>query len=121
MKSIRRMIMVGTIVIAITISSGIWSNTANANLSLSLEEDELHQLLGFDSDEELSEATYNYESLAEIAEIQHVEVQKIIDLQSSQLMVQLDLRLANGNLTLHEYSALTTEIPDIVRKSVYGQ
>lgn len=137
MNSIRRMIMVGTIAFAITISSGIWNNTANANQSLSLEEleahrmlhtnhynsekdDEILQLLGFDSDEELHEATYNFESLAEIAENQNIDVQKIIDLQSSQLMGQLDLRLANGHLTLHEYSALTSEIPDIIKKSVYG-
>ncbi len=137
MKSIRRMIMVGTIAFAITLNSGLWSHTANANQTLTLEEleahrmldtnhyhpvdDELHKLLGFSSDEELYEATYNYQTLAEIAAIQDVDVQKIIDLQSSQLMVQLDMRLAKGQLTLHEYSVLTTEVPDMIRNSVYGQ
>ncbi len=138
MNSVRRMIMVGTIAFVITLSSGMWSNTANANQSLSLEEleahrmlhshhcdpeddDEILQLLGFDSDEELHEATYNYESLAKIAYNQDVDVQKIIDLQASQLMGQMDLRLANGHLTLHEYNTLTSEIPDIIKRSVYGE
>lgn len=139
MKSIRRIMMVGTIAFAITINSGIWSsNNASANLSVSIDELEahkilnpnqrdidnkevLHKVLGFDSDEELHDATYTHQTLAEIAEIQHVDVQKIIDLQSSQLMGQMDERLAKGHLTLHEYGALTSEVPEIIRKSVYGE
>jgi hypothetical protein len=136
MNSIRRMIMIGTIAFAITVSSTIWSNTASADIIISIDEleahkmlntdnieieEDLHHVLGFDSEEEFNEAIYNHESLAEVAENQQVDVQKIIALQSSQLMDQMDERLAKGYLTLHEYGALTAEIPEIIRKSVYGE
>jgi hypothetical protein len=137
MKSIRRMMVIGTIAFAITINSGIWSsNQASANLSVSIDEldadrmlntnhsdleEELHQVLGLESEQELHDAIYNHQSLAMVAEIQHVDVQKIIDLQTSQLMGQMDERLAKGHLTLREYGALTSEIPEIIRKSVYGK
>ncbi|MEX1028479.1 MAG: hypothetical protein WDZ91_00360 [Paenibacillaceae bacterium] len=136
MESIRRIFMIGTIAFAITVSSGIWSNTASANLLISIDEleaqkmlhtdqgdieEDLHLMLGYDSEEEFNEAITNHQSLAEVAETQHVDVQKIIALQSSQLMEQMDERLAKGYLTLHEYGALTAEIPEIIRKSVYGE
>ena len=136
MKSIRRMMMIGTVAFAITISSGVWSNHANANLSLSLKEletqkvlskkqgedkRELYQVLNMNSEEELYDALCDRLSLAEIAESRQVDVQKIIDLQASELMELTDIRLANGHLTLHEYATLATEIPDIIRTSVYGE
>jgi hypothetical protein len=134
METIRRMIMIGTIAFAITVSSGLWNNTARAELFINTDElegqkmlhtnhmeEDLHEVLGFDSEEEFNEAIINHDSLAEVAEIQQVDVQKLIALQSSQLMEQMDERLAKGYLTLHEYGALTAEIPEIIRKSVYGE
>src|SRR5690554_4920551 len=136
MNTIRRMIMIGTIAFVISTSTGMWNNNASASLLGSIDEldaqrmqfpdldnneDALHEILGLESDEELRNATYTYQSLAKIADIQNVDVERIITLQSTQLLEQLDERLARGHLTLHEYGTLTAEIPDIIRKSVYGE
>jgi hypothetical protein len=135
MYTLTRMIMIGTIAFAITVSSGFWGNTASAQLLITIDEldstkmlpmnhddneDELHDMLGYKSEQEFTEALSNYSSLAEIAEVQQVDVQKIIALQSSQLMDQMVNRLTKGELSLHEFGSITAEVPEIIRKSVYG-
>jgi hypothetical protein len=136
MYTLTRMMMIGTIALAITVSSGMWGNTANAQLLITIDEldstkmlpmnndeieDELYDMLGYKSEQEFTEALSNYSSLAEIAEVQQVDVQEIIALQSSQLMEQMVNRLTKGELSLHEFSSITAEVPEIIRKSVYGE
>jgi hypothetical protein len=135
MYTLTRMMMIGTIALAITVSSGMWGNTANAQLLITIDEldstkllpmnhddneDELYVMLGYKSEQEFTEALSNYSSLAEIAEEKQVDVQEIIALQSSQLMEQMVNRLTKGELSLHEFGSITAEVPEIIRNSVYG-
>lgn len=135
----KRIIIVGTVAIAITISGGMFGNDASANtLSISVDKSgnynktkEIHssekeinteditQVLGLNSDEELYESLYTGSSLADIAENNQVPLKHIIDLQVAELTKQLDIRLANGSITPVTYMLQKSELPDIVTESIH--
>jgi hypothetical protein len=132
----KRIIIVGTMAIAITISAGMFGNDASANtLSISIdksgnhnctketnpstETEDITQVLGLASDEALYESLYTGNSLADIAENNQVPLQNIIDLQVAELTKQLDSRLANGSITPITYLLQKSELPDIITKSIH--
>jgi len=138
----KRIIIVGTVAIAITISAGMFGNDASANtLSISIDKsgsydklkvihpsvkdgdtlvkDDVTQILGLESDEELYESLYTGSSLADIADNNQVPLQHIIDLQVAELTQQLDTRLAEGSITPVTYLLQKSELPDIITKSIH--
>ncbi|MEX2460080.1 MAG: hypothetical protein WD469_02055 [Paenibacillaceae bacterium] len=137
----KRIIIVGTMAIAITISAGMFGNDASAHtLSISIDKsgnhdkanentltadmnksptDPITQMLGLASDEELYEALYTGSSLADIAENNQVPVQHIIDLQVAELTMQLDSRLANGSISPATYQLQKSELPEIITNSIF--
>jgi hypothetical protein len=139
--SAKRIIIIGTMTFVITIGAGMLSEKASANgnlLSFNKSgnssttnvisqpinniplKDNLHQVLGVSSDEEIHDALYNGKSLANIAEDNNKDVQDVINLQIAELTEQLDSRLANGSLPPLAYQAYKSEVGAIVTKSVYG-
>lgn len=129
----KQIIIVGTIAIVISLSGGIWTdNRANAGIKgaeaaapvqkINIEvQDALLHLLGVSSNEELQEALYDGKSLADIAEGNNQDVQRVIALQMAEMTEQLDLRLADGSITLDQYRAQRSELAEIITRSVYGQ
>jgi hypothetical protein len=138
----KRIIIVGTMAIVITISAGVFGNDASANtLSVSIDKsgnqdktkeinssaentnsivkEDITQALGLSSDEELYESLYKGSSLADLAENKQVPLQNIIDLQVSELTEQLDSRLANGSISPVTYLLQKSELPDIITKSIH--
>jgi hypothetical protein len=139
----KRIIIVGTMAIAITISAGMFGNDASAQtLSISIDKsgnynnpnetnpsadathkattgEDITQILGVESDEALYEALYTGNSLADIADNNQVPLQNIIDLQVAELTQQLDSRLASGSITPVTYLLQKSELPDIITKSIH--
>jgi hypothetical protein len=121
-------LIAGTMALAISLGSLLQSEETrarsasggqdqkSANVSA---QDNLHAALGV-SEEELYDALYDGQSLAEIAENNNKDVQDIIDLQTSQLAEQLVNRYINGLISKEQYEAHMAELKEIVEKSVYG-
>jgi hypothetical protein len=136
----KRIIIVGTMAIAITISSGMFGNDASAqSLSIIIDKsdnqdnaketqltddtaalikEDITQVLGL-SDEKLYESLYNGSSIADIAEQNQIPLQNIIDLQVAELTQQLDSRLADGSIGPITYLLQKSELPDIITKSIH--
>ena len=118
--------------IAFAIAVGMWSDEKYAPAAGSApkpdalaksqapQEDRFLQALGVSSDEAVQEALYSGKSLAGIAEDNQVDVQNMIDLQIAELTGQLDERLINGSLSMHEYESHKSELTEIIPRSVYG-
>ncbi|PZD95382.1 hypothetical protein DNH61_12640 [Paenibacillus sambharensis] len=122
----KRIIVVGTIAFAITISSMIGSDNANAQTAIAPQimkqdtGDGFLRALGAADEEEVYQALYTGMSLAELAESHNSDVQELIRLQIAELTAQLDERLASGSLTLEDYQAQKAELPEIIISSVFG-
>jgi hypothetical protein len=138
----KRIIIAGTVAMAITISAGMYGNDASANtLSVSIDKSgtlnntkettpassnketmvksKITQVLGLSSDEELYDALYKGSSLADIAVNNHIAVQDIVDLQVAELTDQLNSRLESGSITPETYKSQKSELPDIITKSIH--
>lgn len=122
----KKIVLVGTMVFAITVSGVSWNTHVSASpitlpliTTVPVKEDLLH-VLNLSSDEELYNALYEGNTLAEVANDHNVDVQKIVNLQVAELTAQIDLRYASGNLTLQQYEEQKAEVRDIITKSVYG-
>lgn len=122
----KKIVLVGTMVIAITVGGVSWNTYVSASpitlpliTTVPVKEDLLH-VLNLSSDEELYNALYEGNTLAEVAHDHHVDVQKIINLQVAELTAQIDLRYASGSLTPQQYEDQKAEVRDIITKSVYG-
>ncbi|MGG1518624.1 hypothetical protein ABE504_24605 [Paenibacillus oryzisoli] len=59
-------------------------------------------------------------SLADIAKANHVDVQKVIELQLAELAAQLEARFSSGSITPEQYAAQRAELPEIICRSVYA-
>lgn len=122
----KQIIIVGTMVFAITIGGSSWNNMISASsITKSLNTitpvpNDLLEVLELSSDDEIHDALYNGKTLADIANDNDVDVQNVIDLQVAELTEQLDLRLANGSLTLEQYQEQKSEVRDIITNSAYG-
>lgn len=137
----KRIIISGTIAVVVTISTGLHSEKIYASplvkyisvnldkvkpqlkksTQASLQEDRLHAALGTSSDEDLYQAVYSGQSLAEVASANQGDVQQVIDLQLAELEQQLADRYVSGSLTLEQYKSQKAELPAIVESSVYGK
>ncbi|WP_339799814.1 hypothetical protein MKY19_01450 [Paenibacillus sp. FSL R5-0744] len=122
---IKRVIIVGTVVIVMSFGNAWSSLTANASSSTQwsttsvADKDELLlKALNQPTDDDLYDALYDGKSLQDIAIEQNTDIEDVIDLQVTQLTEQLDLRLASGNITAEQYAAHKAELRDIVTESV---
>lgn len=127
----KRIIIVGTMAFAITFGAGSLAPADRANASAKTNhanaldpnvvvKDDFQEALGVSSDEEVYDALYSGQSLADIAQSHQADVQDVIDLQVAQLSEQLDNRLANGSITPQVYDEQKSEITAIITNSAYG-
>lgn len=132
----KQLIMIGTLAILITFSSGAlkeeWNTAAASPLTLSgtgpadaeeaeaAGEEALYQALGVASSQELYDALYDGETMADIALSRGKDVNAVISLQSEQLKRQLEERLASGSISAAVYEAQLQEVEEIVAASIYG-
>ncbi|AOZ92600.1 hypothetical protein [Paenibacillus crassostreae] len=122
----KKIIIIGTFVIAITVSGAFGSSLVSANPVLkplnivAPAQDDLLHILKLSSDEELYTALYHGDTLADLAKKNGVDIQKVINLQVSELTAQLDLRYAKESITLEQYKEQKSELIEMVTKSVNG-
>ncbi|KKD56594.1 MULTISPECIES: hypothetical protein [Paenibacillus] len=128
----KRMLVICTLLLALSIGqSSTWGSRANAAAlaperalhvqdNEASKDDDLLKALGISSDEQLYDALYNGQTLADIAQTHNQDAQAIVDLQVAQLTEQLDQRLANKNITPEQYQAHKAELTQVVAKSVFG-
>ncbi|OAB42318.1 hypothetical protein [Paenibacillus glacialis] len=122
----KKIIIVGSMVIAITASGVSWNShvsasplTLDLNTTVPVKKDLLH-VLKLSSNEELYNALYDGSTLADLAKDNDVDVQKVINLQVSELTSHIDQRYASGSLTLQQYEEQKSEVRDLITQSVYG-
>lgn len=122
---IKRVIIVGTVVIVMSFGNAWSSLTANASSSTQwsttsvADKDELLlKALNQSTDDDLYDALYDGKSLQDIATEQNTDIEDVINLQVTQLTEQLDSRLASGSITAEQYAAHKAELRDIVTESV---
>ncbi len=129
----KRMLVICTLLLALSMGqSSTWGSRANAaalaperalqvqDNEASKDDDDLLRTLGISSDEQLYDALYNGQTLADIAQAHNQDAQAIVDLQVAQLTEQLDQRLANNSITPEQYQAHKAELTQVVAKSVFG-
>ncbi|AET58578.1 hypothetical protein ACWHAM_22990 [Paenibacillus terrae] len=128
----KRIMVICTLLLALSIGqSSTWGSRANASAlsperapqvqdSEASKDDELLETLGVSSDEQLYDALYNGQTLADIAQYNERDAQAIVDLQVAQLTEQLEQRLANKSITSEQYQAHKAELTQVVAKSVFG-
>lgn len=136
----KRVLVIGTIAVFISIGGAIKSDEASAKAALNVlgassasetveseqssskkaVQDEFLEALGASSDEEVYDALYSGQSLTDITQANNKDVQRLIDLQVAQLSEQLDARLASGSLDSSSYQAHKAELVEMITKSAYG-
>ncbi len=134
----RRYIFVAAMTIALGLYSGLKCDKAEASAIIIIQADavnalegtldQAHQelqdpwlsLVGADSEDDIHEALYNGQSLAEIASANGADIEPVIDYQVSELAGQLNERLAAGSITPDVYLAQLLELKDIVTASAHG-
>jgi len=124
----KKIIMISFMAFFIACSSSIWSHEANASANtykLSTDgtsnssPDDLLHALGVDSEEQIYDALYSGQSLADIASENDMEVDQVVDLQVAQLRSQLDQRFLSGSISLEAYQAQIEEIHEMIQESVH--
>jgi hypothetical protein len=121
----KKMLLISTMALTLSMGGTTWVDPLRANPiankqnTVPIKEDLLH-VLGLSSEEDIYIAQYNGLSLADIAEANKVDVQKVIVLQLAELTEQLNLRLSSGSITPEQYEAQCAELPEIIIKSVYA-
>lgn len=126
----KRIIIAGTMALSISICSLLQGDKSGAEASTRMNApsetnsavtDDLRAALGVESDEDIYDALYEGQTLAELAERNGKDAETVVDLQVAQLAEQLSLRLASGCLSPERYEAHLAELREIVARSVYGE
>lgn len=121
----KHMHMISTMALSISMGGTTWidpistSPITNKQNTVPIKDDLLH-VLGLSSEEDIYNAQYSGQSLADMAAANKVDVQKVIELQLAELTEQLNLRLSSGSITLEQYRDQRAELPEIIIKSVYA-
>ncbi|MNI57322.1 hypothetical protein D3C73_1123770 [compost metagenome] len=127
--NIKRVMIVGTMIVAMSFGSTAWGRTAaiaspvakwstSASTATAEDRDEFLDSLNQSSDEEVYEALYDGKSLKDIAAENGGNINSVIDLQVAQLTQQLDSRLVSGSITSEQYTAHVAELRELVAQSV---
>ncbi|MFB5762572.1 hypothetical protein [Paenibacillus medicaginis] len=123
--NLKRILIFSTLALAIGESLG--SSTASASTAVKPKQQEakvvkedIVQILGLSSDEELYHALYDGKTMADIAGETGADMNQVIHLQVAELTDQLNQRLAQGSITREQYEAQKSELTEIVKRSVHG-
>ncbi|GFZ81495.1 hypothetical protein GCM10008018_29040 [Paenibacillus marchantiophytorum] len=121
----KQMLMASTVAITLSMGGTTWTHSAYANPITNKQhtkpiKEDLLQVLGVSSDDDIYKAQYNGQSLADIAAANQVDVQKVIELQLAELTELLKERLSSGSITPAQYQAQRDELPEIIVRSVYA-
>ena len=121
-------LIAGTMLISISFNSAICPSPVKGTTSIARfldagkstqSPDKFQQVLGVANDQEIYDALYGGQSLAELAQSRDGNVDELIRLQVNELTEQLNSRLASGSLSAHAYQAQLEELPAIVAESVH--
>lgn len=129
--NMKRVIIVGTMIVTMSFAGTAWSKSAitpiplakwsiismNATDQSEQNEDALLHALNQTTDAELVQDLYAGKSLRMIAEENDGDINAVIALQVTQLSKQLDERLANGSISLEQYTVQQSELISLVTKS----
>ncbi|MFB5269583.1 hypothetical protein ACE41H_22750 [Paenibacillus enshidis] len=125
--NLKRILIFSTLALAISIGESIGSSTASASTAVKPKQQEakvvkedIVQILGLSSDEELYHALYDGKTMADIAGETGADMNRIIHLQVAELTDQLNQRLTQGSITREQYEAQKSELTEVVKRSVYG-
>lgn len=123
--NIKRVMIVGTMVVVMSFGGTAWSGSITSASPVAkwtttgvAEKDDLLEALNQSTDEELYDSLYEGKSLHDIASRQGGDIENVIELQMNQLTQQLDERLHSGSITLEQYIAHKAELQEIVEQSV---
>lgn len=134
----RRYIFVAAMTIALGLYSGLKCDKAEASAIIIIQADAVSalersiapevleqqdpwlSLMGAASEDDIHEALYNGQSLAEIAAANGADIETVIDYQVSELADQLNERFAAGSISPETYLAQLLELKDIVTASAHG-
>jgi len=123
--NIQRVVIVGTMVVALSFGGTAWNKftlnvipVAKWSTASIADNDELLDALNQSSDDALYEELYDGKSLQDIAAEHNGDIERVIDLQVSQLAKQLDLRLASGSITEQQHAVYSAELRELVAQSV---
>lgn len=129
--NMKRVIIVGTMIVTMSFAGTAWSKSAITPIPLAKwsiismnptdqseqKEDALLHALNQTTDAELVQDLYAGKSLRMIAEENDGDINAVIALQVTQLSKQLDERLANGSISLEQYTVQQSELISLVTKS----
>ncbi|MCM3173392.1 hypothetical protein [Paenibacillus sp. MER 99-2] len=129
--NMKRVIIVGTMIVTMSFAGTAWSKSAitpiplakwsiismNATDQSEQNEDALLHALNQTTDAEFVRDLYAGKSLRMIAEQNDGDIDAVIALQVTQLSKQLDERLANGSISLEQYTAQQSELISLVTES----
>jgi hypothetical protein len=121
----RRILILGTLAVALALGSQIPESAAKADpssktMNRGAEADEFLRVLGASSEEEVKDALYKGATLAEIARRNDRDPQDVVRLQVRELEQQLELRLERGSISPETFALQMEEVEEIVKHSVYG-
>jgi hypothetical protein len=137
----RSIIILGTMVIAITVHSVVFSEEVSVTAlgaadpktgsyhavtkEPAAKDNEYAantflEAIGAGSNEEVYDALYEGRTLADIARGNGKDPSSVVQLQISELEQQLDERLAHGSLPIEQYHAHKAELAELVTASIYG-
>lgn len=124
--NIKRVIVVGTLMIVMTVGGNSWITlkaSANPVARFSNEtvanRDPLIDALNRPSEEELYDALYDGQTLADIASVRGADPDAVIALQTKQLSEQLQERLNSGAITPEQYKLQMDEVREMITRSFY--
>ncbi|WP_199613756.1 hypothetical protein [Paenibacillus alkalitolerans] len=123
----KRMLMLGTLAVAVALGSQVTeretvkADPSSKTMNRDAEAEEFLRVLGASTEEEVKDALYAGATLAEIARSNDRDPQDVVRLQVRGLSQQLELRLERGNISPETFALQMEEIEEIVKHSVYGK
>lgn len=123
----RRWIMVGSLAMALALGhQAALENQASADRPGSPVSDTKQnreaflKTVGAADEEEVRDALLEGKTLADIAEHNGSDPAKVVALQIDELKAQVKERFLNGSIDKAAFEAQLSEIPELIRRSVYG-
>ncbi|MDN4600895.1 hypothetical protein P5G61_06650 [Paenibacillus sp. F6_3S_P_1C] len=129
--NIKRVIIVGTMVVTMSFAGTAWGRSAISPIPLAKwsivnidtkdeSKDELLSALNQQSEDDLFQNLYAGKSLRMIADENEGDLNEVIALQIRQLKEQLDQRLANGSISSEQHAVQSGELEELVTASAHA-
>ncbi len=130
----KRMFMIATLAVALTLGSLGTSSDTRASAAAELmnvadraeaespvaSEDDFLQVLGASSDDDVYEQLQSGMSLAAIADRNQSDVRQLIQLQTTQMQQLLQDRLLQGQISFAEYESQLEELESLLTESAHA-